>query len=1073
MAIPITITKVILPQRRNDTISRQRLLDLLYELLDNKLILVSAPAGYGKTSLLVDFAHQADLPVCWYALDELDNDPDRFVAHLIAAVRQQFGSFGSQSVAVLNSAQLSGLDIDRMVSTLVNEVYAEIREHFLVVIDDFHLVQENEEIDRFLSQFMQQASENCHVVLASRALLKLEDLPLMIARSQVGGLSQDELAFTAEEIRALILQNYHISIPESEAKAIAAETEGWITGLLLSAHTMWRGMADKFRIARASGVGLYDYLAQQVLDQQPAEVGDFLLKSSLLEEFDADLCKAVFGKEQDWPKLMDYVLNNNLFIQPVGEKKRWIRYHHLFRDFLQSRIEQERPEERKGILERMVWVYADMDDWEKAYATTQKIGEPGISVALIEKAGPHLIKAGRVSNLGEWIEALPADIRYSHAMLLSLKGTTEVMRGNVEIGLSLLDQAEARLRESNDIPNLTLNLLRQSDAKRLMGDYPASMTHAEEALELAAGKELQKANFAYALRAVGMNLFQNGRLDEAITALNQSLGIYEALEDRQIVALVQMELGLAHMYAGNFRRSLAYYDKSLEYWRQANDPVREANALNNLGVLHHLRGEYQSAIGCFEGGLRHARQSNYPRMEAYILCGIGDIYSDLGATDEALNAYHQAREIAEKTDNRFIRYYVNLAEASQFWTKRNSKRSKQFLDAARELIRESRPGYETGLWNLVDGKIGHRNGDLQRAIDHLEEAVHLFEKDGHWVEAARANLYLANALHEQGDKASALIFLQNAYRLAEKMESQHILVIPGREAKALLESAQNEVAMREPTVRLRNRIAQFEADIPMYRRQLRPHAKTVPFAPPQVYIQGFGEGTVELDGKPVEMHEWHSQRRVREFFFYLVAQSGGQTKEEIGAVLLPESSKSKLNIQFKNITYKLRLALGQDAILMEDEHYSFNRNLDYRYDVEIFQQKIEEAQATEDLEKKVSALREAIGLYRGPYLLDVEGIWVLPERQRLLRLHINALVNLAQVQLNQGSYDKAFSYCERVLLEDPCYEEAYRLSMLAHAGLGNRAGVMREYQRCREALLEELDARPSDQTEELYGKLIR
>ena len=1073
MAIPITITKVILPQRRVETVSRQRLLDLLYELLDNRLILVSAPAGYGKTSLLVDFAHQADLPVCWYALDELDNDAERFIAYLIATLRQQFGSLGSQSEAVLNSAQLAGLDIDRMVSTMVNEIYAEIREHFLVVIDDFHLVQENEEIDRFLSQFMQQASENCHVVLASRALLKLEDLPLMIARSQVGGLSQDELAFTAEEIRALILQNYHVSISESEAKAIAAETEGWITGLLLSAHTMWRGMADKFRIARASGVGLYDYLAQQVLEQQPDEVGDFLLRSSLLEEFDADLCRAVFGGEQDWPALMDYILNNNLFIQPVGENQRWIRYHHLFRDFLQSRIEQERPEERKAILERMVWAYADMGEWEKAYATTQKIGEAHTSMALIEKAGPHLIKAGRVSSLGEWIEALPADMRYSHAMLLSLKGTAEVMRGNIEKGLSLLDQAETRLRESHDIPNLTLNLLRQSDAKRLMGDYPASMVCAQEALELAEEPEQPRANFAYALRDVGMNLFHSGKLQEAIITLNQSLEMYEALEDHQITALVQMELGLAHMYAGNFRRSLAYYEKSLAYWRQAKDPIREANTLNNLGVLHHLRGEYQSAIGCFEDGLRQARQSSYPRMEAYILCGIGDVYSDLGATNEALNAYRRAREVSERTNDRFVSYYVSLAEAGQFWIKGNLKRCEAMLDAAKKLVSESGAGYEMGLWNLGSGKIQHRNGDLQSAIDRLEEAVHLFEKDGHRVEAARANLYLANALYAHGDQASALIFLQNAYRLAGKMESQHILVIPGREAKGLLESAQDKAALRESTVQLRNRIAQFEADIPIYRRQLRPHAKSVPFAPPEVYIQALGEGRIEVDGKPVETQEWQGQRRVREFFFYLVAQPGSKTKEEIGAVLLPESSKSKLNIQFKNITYKLRLALGADAYLTEEEHYSFNRNLDYRYDVEIFQQKIEEAEASADLEKKVSALQEAIDLYLGPYLLDVESIWVLPERQRLLRLYINALVNVAQIRLEQGSYDETFSYCEQILKEDNCYEEAYRLSMLAHAGLGNRAGIRREYDNCREVLLGELNAKPSDQTEELYRQLMR
>lgn len=202
MAIPVTRTKVIIPRERADILHRQRLVDLLVDLLDYKLLIIAAPAGYGKTSLLVDFAHRVQLPVCWYSLDPLDRDPQRFIAHLIAAIAQRFPSFGSQSLSMLETASQTDLDMDDLVTALVNDAYENIQEHFILVIDDYHLVNETAEIDYFVSRFIQDVDENLHLILASRSLLSLPDLPLMVARSQVGGLSFEELAFQPEEIQS-------------------------------------------------------------------------------------------------------------------------------------------------------------------------------------------------------------------------------------------------------------------------------------------------------------------------------------------------------------------------------------------------------------------------------------------------------------------------------------------------------------------------------------------------------------------------------------------------------------------------------------------------------------------------------------------------------------------------------------------------------------------------------------------------------------------------------------------------------------------------------------------------------
>lgn len=199
--ITITRTKIIVPRRRAELHSRARLLGLLDELLDNRLIIVAAPAGYGKTSLLIDFAHITQWPVCWYSLDNLDQEPQRFIAHFISALNQRFPGFGKSCLAAMQNMGQDRLDMDVLVSLIINDAYENITEHFILVIDDFHLVEKSQAVVNFVNRFLQDVDENCHLILASRSLLTLPDLPLMVARSLVGGLSFEELCSSQMKFR--------------------------------------------------------------------------------------------------------------------------------------------------------------------------------------------------------------------------------------------------------------------------------------------------------------------------------------------------------------------------------------------------------------------------------------------------------------------------------------------------------------------------------------------------------------------------------------------------------------------------------------------------------------------------------------------------------------------------------------------------------------------------------------------------------------------------------------------------------------------------------------------------------
>ena len=421
MSTLVTCTKIVVPRRSANLLTRERLVDLLLDLLDYRLVLVLAPAGYGKTSMLIDFAHSADLPICWYAIDELDQDPRRFIAHFIACISHSFPKFGVESETVLNAAT-DDLDTDQLVQVIVNEAYQHIREHFVIILDDYDLVAKDATIAHFVSRFVQQVDENCHVFLSSRTDPQLPGLPTMAGRSQVGDLTLHDLAFRADEIQALMQQNYHLSLPMPEAENLVLTNEGWITGLLLSAQTPSQGTRDRARLARVSGVSLEDYLAQVAYDRQPGSVRDFLLRTSLLEEFSADLCTEVLGPVANWRELMETVLRANLFVLSVDDDKIWLRYHTIFRDFLQVRMAQTYPEEHKRILRRMVVVYSEHGEWDKAHRACTRLGDLATRADLIEQAGSPLIKSGRVTTLAQWIDDLPASLLASRPDLASLRG---------------------------------------------------------------------------------------------------------------------------------------------------------------------------------------------------------------------------------------------------------------------------------------------------------------------------------------------------------------------------------------------------------------------------------------------------------------------------------------------------------------------------------------------------------------------------------------------------------------------------------------------------------------------------
>lgn len=1061
-SIPISKTKIIVPHRRPELLSRPRLLESLEALLDNKLILLSAPAGYGKTSLLIDLARDIDMPVCWLSLDLLDRDPQRFMAYLIATLAEGFPGVGETSRIQLNRLKSIERDAESLLVTLTNELYDHVENDFLLIIDDYHLLDDVPVISTLLNRFLELVVENCHILLSSRTLPALDDVTLMVAREQVAGLSHVELAFIPREVQALYAQNYHQHLSDETAHEFVEQTGGWITGMILS---------NLSGVTRISGVDTFTYLGHQVLDQQPEYVREFLMRTSMPEEFNSEFCEMVlapfYSEPQSWPALMGLIFEKNLFVLPLGSDGRWLRYHPLFREFLQARLNEERPDEVMPILERMVKAYEKAEEWEKAYFTCKQLNNVEALAGVVERASTSMLQSALVTLEG-WINGLPPMIVETRPGLISLRGSILAIKGNLPESVRLLDSAVSLYRKNKDVAGLILTLLRRANTLRFSGKYAASIEDIEETLHLAGSETRFQHLYAEGLRLRGLNHYRLGESRQAVESLEHSLSLYIALNETSRIPTVLMETGMVHGAVGDIDSAKNSYHKALKLRQAEKNLYSQAEILNNLAVLYHQLGEYELASETFENGLACARKSRNQRAESLILTGLGDLYTEVGEFDAALQAYHQAETVAAGLPGFFISNYLIVAEGNLALTQKDLEKTNQILKASRRKLKTVQSIYERGLWTLLEGRLQIMKIEPRKAIALLKECKTFFTEDGRDLETLQSMIWLTAAYDQARQKEDACAEIREILALGSN--PGHALLITLGQAGPWFKDLQNDPQVGRQLRGLLEKSQQLTDKLPAIRRTLRRHAQTIQMPSASLKVRAFGRPEVSANGRGIAMSDWKTQS-VRDVFFYFLYKQEFVTKEQVGAALWPETDNPQmLKARFKNEIYRLRRAVGKNVIVFNEEYYCFNRGLDYEYDVEAFDSHILRARKAENPTNRIDHLQKAVDLVYGPYLADVDGDWAMPERERLRQAYASALEELAYLYLDTNHLEQCLAICQLALKQDPYHEMIYQLEMRAYAALGDRSAVTRRYQACR-AVMDELGVLPSKETELIYREL--
>jgi LuxR family transcriptional regulator, maltose regulon positive regulatory protein len=421
-------TKLHVPLTRPGFVVRPRLADRLTEPHQAQLTLVCAPAGFGKTALLADWARRDRRPVAWLSLDEADNDPARFWRHAAAALDTVRPGVAQQVAALLQGLQRTSFEA--VVTALVNEL-AGVAEELVLVVDDYHLIQAPQ-VHQSLEFLLAHLPTCLRLVLASRANPPLP-LARLRARGQLVELRERDLRFTPTEAAELLHAAVGPELPQAAVAALADRTEGWVAGLQLAALSL-QGRTDIAAfVAGFSGSHRYvlDYLTQEVLDRQPDHLVRFLLETSVLERLHGPLCDAVTGRA-DSQALLEQVERANLFLLPLDEVRGWWRFHHLFADLLRGRLQQQQPE-RLPELHRAAAAWSQQHGLvDDAVRHALAAGDAAWAARLIEQHFDAMLWRSEDVTFRRWLEALPAELVRSRPRLCLAQAHGALLSGRLE-----------------------------------------------------------------------------------------------------------------------------------------------------------------------------------------------------------------------------------------------------------------------------------------------------------------------------------------------------------------------------------------------------------------------------------------------------------------------------------------------------------------------------------------------------------------------------------------------------------------------------------------------------------------
>lgn len=1065
-------TKLIPPPRNVRTLPRPRVSQLLMQSLDYRLTILQAETGYGKSTALAELA--AELPaIVWYQAHEEDNDPLVFLLQLCHALQKALPATANLPTPFLEAwgGSQGPLPWRRIVDQLINAMVEGPIAQTLLVLDDAHLLLDGGEIPLILDRLIGVAPAPFHVLLSGRPTITLPTLPRWRAQGEVLTLDQSALTFTKAETASLFAVQYGLELTSEELDSLLEYTEGWAIGLQL----IWQSIRTQspltlefpLRWQSNSLETLFQMLAHEVFERQPADVREFLLVTATLRDLHPKVCDALLRSAgypaSDSTSMLAYLRRQDLFVVDTAEG--FLRYHHIFHNFLRQ---------QSSVGKRNEW-----DRMAARYFLDQKDPEPAIHHLLEAEAWEEvadvldtysaaLLSAGRLDTLASYIASLPSQSLHQHPVLMFTLGELARMHSRFDEAQGWYKQAELTWRARGQQDGIARALRGQARVYLDIVD-PSQAEHLlEEAIRLSDGFEDREAQVRlYELLAE--NKLNAGHVDEAERLRQRAEDLRaEGPSNDQLWFRVLLRTGRLE----EARRGLEEL-AATETLAPVQTPRAHRETKLLLSLIYSLMGMSHHAYQAALDGTRRGDTLKSPFVTAVGHMRQGHALNLNPSMDEehgasrALREFGKTIELSQALDVARLTVEANWGLCRAYGYQGDLQRAQQHAQQAIEIATQAGDEWIASLTRLTMGASLMLAARYEAAEGWLNQAVRGFEECSDPFGRSVARLWLSFGFFKQKrfDRVAQILpetlatcqqhgyyFLFTRPTLLGPLDERMFIPL-------LLHARENSWETGYIDRLLDNLGLRGIGIHPGFR----------------LCVQTLGGFKVWRGREAIPSNGWRRESARQLFQLLITYRHSPLDRDQVCEFLWPEVEPGMGHRNFKialNTLYQLlepeRDPGSESAFIFRDgTTYGLRPHADLWLDADEFAGLVKQAGKND-----VALLQKAIVLYRGDYMPEsLYETWVAEERERLATLFLESADRLTELLIAREQYMGAIDLAQRILARDKCWERAYRYLMLAYDRLGDRGQVGRMYQRCSQALRDELGVSPAPETQELYEKL--
>jgi ATP/maltotriose-dependent transcriptional regulator MalT/DNA-binding SARP family transcriptional activator len=1120
--------KLTAPPPRAGLVLRPDLQARLPDVRLHALTLLVAPAGYGKTTLLAQWAQElkrTGSPVCWLTVDSGERNPAAFLSYLIGAFRTAFPTIGQEALRVLSSAAHLERDWPLVAGSLCSDLQRKMPTAAFLFLDDLHQVIDSAVITQILAYLLRAAPPTLHIVMSSRRAPTFAPIERMRTEGRVIELTQADLHLSVEEVRRILVAQT-VELSEPELALLLERTEGWALSVQLAARALATQPEEQrgefVRLLGGSQEQVLNYLASEVLSELSGEMLEFLRFAAIPAWFDASLLIEVLQRD-DVRYLLQRAQVLGLPITAMDEHGSRLRFHPLWREVLQreltSAVDQETLHALQRRFGRALVARGDLDAALDHYAIAE--AHDDLSRVLRERAWPLLLSPQR-DMVRRWLSSLPPDMLQRDAELLHLSGVS-VSSADPAGALEALDRAVS-LYSAEGKHERALQAL--ADMATLIVSQSRSEEFAALCQRGTRVARLVGDAWSRGVRLVCLigRLYVKGRDDAALRMARHAATLPLNPTWRWLLAMV---VGSICGLLGRPHEALPLIDETIQLARVDQDDRLRQNMLRLRGVALYELGNTADGLALVQDSYRHLKDyymglgsaNGYNAMQVALLLMLQ------GRVDEAMTFVGQARSAFHDLGGQALLVNLQAIEAYGQLQRGQQSNAVAMVAGIGRRLQEHLPGQaDLRVWLLLVQVLGE-SGEYERALAMVRELLALMEERSYLLFRACALLYGAYLAGRCGEQALRDTWLRTGWELVTANDFRFLPITSAAAVRDVAHSAlrsnlepeaagqllrqhlpeqaieliqsllsEPDAAVRASAARLLGSMGAVSAysslrsllkdKDPAVRQAGEVALSRLVYRPPYTLkIRTLGAFSLFRGDQEVRDRDWRSSK-ARQLFQVLLTERGRTLpRERILDLLWPEMDAESAANNLRVTINRLNRAIEPDRpdgapssyILQQGDTYSFNMASDHQLDAAAFADAANEGlRALEQGQRRtaITAFRRAVELYQGPFLPDtMYEDWTVVERERLSMLFSEVALNLGTLLLDEGVVHEAIGLGWRVLEHDQTSEEAYRLLMRAHIGLGERSTALRLYARCVSALRSELGIDPMPETQALYQTL--